>query len=438
MKILMKYTISGLLIVLIAALFAGCEKGPNYKLYTYPAGTAAGISPVSGYPGINVTITGKDFGTLVGAVKVYFGGVLADTVRTCTDNQIVVKVPAKAISGKVTLKIWTTTIDSVGIFTVIPAPVIKSVSAAAAAPGDVLKISGTGFGTSTSTVQVGFNGVNGTVTAVTADTLITVTVPSGFTSGPLTVYVNNYPVQGPSIAYLVAVPAPVYQLDFEGNLNATIGSTASTYIQGTAQPLTYVSGINGQAAYLAGYTSTGWADANQAISLPQNIAQYNELTISFWIQYDGTGTNANWGTPAYSIGHTRGNNIALNVSTGWPDMNHNISSAIVFENVTGFTGYNAYSVKTSATIKGSAWHHLCVTYSKTSLKAIIYSDGAQIGTITLPSAYDLSVYAQDRNYLGVGCVSNTNEPALKGGIDKFQVYNTALTANQVYTVYYKK
>ena len=50
----------------------------------------------------------------------------------------------------------------------------------------------------------------------------------------------------------------------------------------------------------------------------------------------------------------------------------------------------------------------------------------------------LTVYTQDRAYLGAGCVSNTGEPALKGAIDKFQVYNSALTANQVYTLYYKK
>lgn len=420
-----------------AAVYLSCNKGPNIKTYSYPAPEPADFSPKSGYPGTDVIITGKNFGTYVNAVKVYFNGIKADTVRSCTDGQIVVKTPLNGSTGKITLQVWTSSVDLNGVYTYITPPALKSVSANAGAPGDVITIKGSGFGADPSKIKVSFNGTLGTLNTV-ADTSLNVTVPTGFTSGNLIVSVNGYPLTGPAFAYLTSVPNPVYQLDFESNLSATIGTTAAAYIQGSASPLTYITGISGKAAYLAGYLSTSSGDNNQAISLPQNIAQYNELSVSCWVLYDGSGTNSNYGTPIFSFGHTRGNNVTLDASTGYPDLNQQISSSVVFENVTGFAGYNNYQLKTTKSVVGTAWHHVVMTLSKSALAEKIYVDGALVGTLTLPSSFDLTVYTQDRSYLGVGCVSSSGEPGMKGGIDKFQIYNTALTANQVYTLYYKK
>jgi hypothetical protein len=436
MKHILKQSINLVLIISFVTIFTGCEKGPKFDIVSYPAPVPASFGPTSGYPVTNVTITGKDFGSLKNAVTVLFGGVKADTVVSCTDNQIVVQVPAKAISGKVTLKVWTHTLDSIGKFTVVPAPTITKTSADAASPGDVFKISGTGFGTASSVVQVSFNGTNATITTI-QDTLITVKVPTGFTSGMLTVNVNGYKLKGPGVAYLVSVPLPVYQLDFEGNLNAAIGANA-TYIQGGGQPLTYSTGMSGKAVWFAGYESQGWGDNGQAISLPQNVAQYNELTISCWAQFDPSDPHGNWGTPVVGLGATRGNNISLNCSQGYPDFINNVAAGVVFENVPGFNGYNSYSTKTDKSIAGTTWHQLCITLSQKSLIAKIYMDGVQIGQLTLPAAYDLSAYTQSRCYIGQAAWSNTGEPAFKGGIDKFQVFNSALSSDQVYTLFYKK
>ena len=421
----------------LAIIYSGCNKGPDIKIYSYPAPVPLDFTPKTGYPGIDVTITGSSFGTYANAVKVYFNGIKADTVRYCDDGKIVVKVPSNGISGTVTVQVWKSVVDLKGVYTYVAPPTIKSLSANAGAPGDIISIKGKGFGTDLTKLVLSFNGTNSTLNSVVNDTLITATVPANFTSGNLTLFVSGYSVPIGTFTYLTFVAAPVYQLDFEGNLNATIGSNA-TYNLGGGQPLTYVTGINGKAAYFAGYTSSGQGDNGQTISLPQNVAQYNELTISCWVQYDGTGPNANWGTPVFSIGHTRGNNISFNVSTGWPTMQNWISTGVVFENVTGFTGYSSYPISTQKTTVDTAWHHLVMTLSKSKLVENIYLDGVNIGTTALPAAYDLTVYTQDRAYLGAGCVSNTGEPALKGAIDKFQVYNSALTANQVYTLYYKK
>ncbi|QEM07173.1 hypothetical protein DIU31_028110 [Mucilaginibacter rubeus] len=435
MKSLKKY-IHTMVVLGLAAIYIGCNKAPNIKIYSYPAPLPTGMTPGQGYPGIDVTITGSQFGTYTNAVSVFFGGIKADTIRSCTDGQIVVKVPANAISGKVTLKIWTHTVDSIGSFRVLAVPTITKTSATAAAPGDVFTISGTGFGTTSSAVQVKFNGTNASIAAL-KDTLITVTVPTGFTSGNVTVNVNGYTIQGPGVAYLVSVPSPVYQLDFEGNLNAAIGTDA-TYIQGGGMPLSYGAGISGKAVWMAGYDSQAWGDNGQAISLPQNVAQYNELTISCWAQFDPSDPHGNWGTPVIGFGATRGNNISLNCSQGYPDFINNVAASVVFENVPGFSGYNVYSTKTNKSIAGTTWHHLCITLSQKNLSENIYLDGVQIGQLTLPAAYDLTAYTQSRCYIGQAAWSNTGEPAFKGGIDKFQIFNTALNANQVYTLFYKK
>lgn len=437
-----KYFAGTLLIMAIIAIGFGCKKDNTSTVnITNPSLSSFTFSPATGLPTTQVTITGSKFGTYKNALTVLFGGIVATQIDSLSDNIIIARVPVGAASGPVSIKVWDASLTSSTTFTVLPPPVIISLSTGAGLPGDTIAINGTGFGADVSKLVLSFNGTSGTVLTVGNNgTLITAVVPSGFTSGTLSLTVNGYAVTGPAFGALTPVPTPVYQLDFENNLNATIGNTAATYNQGTAAALTYISGVKGQAAYLPGYTSTGWGDNNQAISLPPNVAQYNELTISAWVLFDGSGPNANWGTPAWSIGHTRGNNITLDLSTGWPAMNYNLTQGIVFENVIGFTGYNSYSANSSATVKGSTWHHVCVTYSKTALASNLYVDGVIVsnGKVTLPSAYDLTVYTQDRNYLGVGCVSNTGEPGMKGGIDQFKVWNSTLTANQVYTVFYKK
>jgi hypothetical protein len=78
------------------------------------------MTPAQGKTGINVIITGTSFDTLPPAVRVFFGGIKADTVRSANNNQIVVKVPPTAVSGKVTLQVWNHKIDSIGTFTILP------------------------------------------------------------------------------------------------------------------------------------------------------------------------------------------------------------------------------------------------------------------------------------------------------------------------------
>ncbi len=187
--------------VICFAFFTACEEGPNFKIQEYPEQTATGISPAIGYPGINVTITGTDFGTLKGAVKVYFGGILATNVVSCEDTKIVVQVPAGAITGDVSLQVWKHTNQAFASFTVLPAPAITSVVSSNAVntvafPGvDTVTINGINFGTDASKAVVSFNGTVAPIATI-ADTKITVLAPANFATGFVSITMGGLTISG--------------------------------------------------------------------------------------------------------------------------------------------------------------------------------------------------------------------------------------------------
>jgi len=438
MKSSIKYSSFIVALLCIAAIIDSCNKGPNLKTYTYPAPLPTGFNPASGYAGTDVVITGSSFGDYPNAVKVFFNGIKADTIRSCADGKIVVKVPANALTGKVSLSVWTNGVDSLGTFTVIPAPIVKSVSADAGAPGDTVIIKGMGYGTDPSKVVVSFNGTTGAINAMN-DTLIKAIVPAGFSSGNIIVMVNGFPVTGPGFAYLVPVPAPLYQLDFEGNLNDKMGGTAATYIKGTAgvASLSYVAGINGQAVYLPpGVTAASFGDVQQTISLPAQISKVPELTVSCWVNWAGT---ADW-EPIFDFGETRGNRIDLTAraASWWNGAGANMVSRFIIENKPGFSGYFEYNNIGNRSITVNSWRHTVLTFSSANLTMKMYLDGVLIGTKTLPAGAVNTIFSHSKVFVGGQVVAAAGEPTYGGKIDKFQLYNSVLSADQIYTLFYKK
>lgn len=177
----------------IVVLGISCEKGPNFKEYKYPAQVPSGMSPSSGYPTTNVTISGTNFDTLKGAVKVWFGGIQATNVISATGNQIVVQVPANAVSGKVSLQVWTTKVDSVGTYTVIPPPVYKSISANRGQVGDTITVNGEKFNTDASKVKVLIGSAEAQIISL-SETQLKFIIPNA-PSATLTLNFNGYLVQ---------------------------------------------------------------------------------------------------------------------------------------------------------------------------------------------------------------------------------------------------
>ena len=184
------------LIAITMVLFgASCEKDAQFREFIYPAQVPSGLSPASGYPLTNVTITGTNFDTLTGAVKVWFGNIEATTIVSAKGNEIVVQVPANAVSGKVSLQVWTTKVDSVGTYTVMVPPVYKNVSTNRGQPGDTVTITGEKFGTDVSILKINIGSTEAEVISF-SDTQIQFQVPDAAT-GALTLNFKGYLISGP-------------------------------------------------------------------------------------------------------------------------------------------------------------------------------------------------------------------------------------------------
>jgi hypothetical protein len=189
MKLFIKNIQLILLVLSLAVTFSSCNEEADIPIYQYPTASVTDMVPASGYPGTYVEVSGANFGDWQKAIKVSFGGIQSDEISIVSDNLFRVKVPEAAVSGKVTVQVWTTVIDSVGTYTVVPPPVLNSVISegsngpVVAAEGDIVVLRGTGFGTDASKLEVSFNGVEATIVPPVNDTSVRAIAPDGYTSG---------------------------------------------------------------------------------------------------------------------------------------------------------------------------------------------------------------------------------------------------------------
>lgn len=422
----------------LVAVYIGCTKGPDIKRYTYPAPEPKAMFPDSGYAGFaEVTINGTQFGDYKDAVKVFFNGVQADTILSCEDGKIVVRVPNNAISGKVGLQVWTNTVDSIGEFRIVTAPIVTKANKDIGLPGETVEISGKGFGTDLTKVKVNFNGTTGTVTGMN-DTTLHVTLPQGFTSGKIVVSVNNYPVTGPIFRAIATVPDPIYWLSFEGNLNDNMGGAAAIYsYKDSGKPMGWGTGVSGQSVKFEGtynFTTTN----NQYLALPKELTRQPELTVACWVNW--TNDSLQWTQePIFDAGFARGNRLSLmtRMSTGF---SNNMVSRLAFEKkgpsdpVTG--GVVPYTA-TGTPLTKKEWHHVAMVVSQANHIQRIYLDGVETGSGVLAALADHTIYEHSKVYIGSPIAGSTKEPSLGGMVDEFQIFKQALNADQVYALYYK-
>ncbi|WP_197076820.1 reprolysin-like metallopeptidase [Hymenobacter terrenus] len=146
-----------------------------------PPPTVISFTPTTGPVGGTVVITGTDFSF---ATRVTFNGTSAPIYTVNSATQITVTVPAGATTGPIGVTGPTGSGVSAASFTVIPAPVITSFSPVFGKVGAVVVLTGNFF---TGATQVAFNGTNAPIFTVDSNTQLTVTVPTGATTGPVTV-----------------------------------------------------------------------------------------------------------------------------------------------------------------------------------------------------------------------------------------------------------
>jgi hypothetical protein len=422
----------------LAAVYVGCTKGPDIKSYSYPAPEPKTVFPDTGYAGFaTVTITGTQFGDYKDAVKVFFGGIQADTILSCQDSTIVARVPKGAVTGKVSLQVWTHTVDSIGEFRVVEDPVITKASKDIGFPGDAVEISGKGFGSDLTKLKVTFNGTEASITDVN-DTAVHVTLPVGFSSGNIVVSVNGFRVTGPGFRAFATVPDPIYWLSFEGKLTDNMGGGDALYsFKDLGKQIGWGTGVSGQAVKFEGAYNSPTTN-NQYLSLPGGLTKQPELTVSCWVWW--TNDESLWTQePIFDAGLARGNRISLytRMSSGFGT---NMVSRIAFEkkgpsdpNTGGVIAYTA----TGTPLGKKDWHHVAMVVSQANKIQQIYLDGVLAGTGTLPALADHTIYDHSKVYIGAPIGGSVREPSFGGMVDEFQIFNQALNADQIYAVYYK-
>jgi RHS repeat-associated protein len=227
---------------------------------TVPA-VVSSVSPTSGTVGASVTVTGSNFGSTQGSNTITFNGVSA-TVTSWSDTQIIATVPKAATTGAVVVTTSGTASNSNISFTVIPTPTIVSLTPSTGVIGSSVTLTGSGFGATQGSSQVSFNGVAATASSW-SDTGITVTVPTGATSGAVTVTVGTLTSSG--VSFTVAVPSVVSSV----SPTSAIAGTAVTIIGsgfGSTQGSSTAT-FNGVAA-----TVSSWSDTQIVATVPRSAS----------------------------------------------------------------------------------------------------------------------------------------------------------------------
>ncbi len=142
--------------------------------------TITSFTPISGDVGQEVTIKGTDFDTVWG---VDFNGTFA-AYNVDDSNTITTWVPENATTGKIT--VWTDFYTAVTTTDFVTScPTITSINPSNGKAGDTITISGTNFVTDNTWVD--FTGMWASDVTVLCPTSLSVKVPAGAVTGPLTV-----------------------------------------------------------------------------------------------------------------------------------------------------------------------------------------------------------------------------------------------------------
>lgn len=143
------------------------------------------FTPDKGAAGTSVTIYGTGFSLTPSQNSVSFNGVAA-TVSAASGTQLIVLVPAGATTGPITVTTPIGSAVSANNFEVLQSLSITGFTPTIGTPGTVVQISGTDFDPVAANDQLKFNITPASATNATTTTINT-TVPSGATSGHITV-----------------------------------------------------------------------------------------------------------------------------------------------------------------------------------------------------------------------------------------------------------
>jgi YD repeat-containing protein len=166
------------------------------------------VSPTLVVAGDTITINGQGFSKISSNNIVNFTGpngtIVSASSELVSPTQITVNVPLAAVSGPISVSVPPQTASGSDI-QIQPIQIISIAPATPVVAGSILTINGR-FSKTLAYSTVNFSGSNGTTIPVTpntaSETQLTVTVPEGAISGPISLGIPPQTVQGPNLAVL--------------------------------------------------------------------------------------------------------------------------------------------------------------------------------------------------------------------------------------------
>jgi Phosphoesterase family/IPT/TIG domain len=230
-----------------------------------PVPAITSVSPSHGTDGTAVTIAGSGFSN--GTSSVTFNGTSASFSVT-GDTQINTRVPAGATTGPVKVATLGGTATSSTAFKVDPA--ITGFSPTSGSVGASVTITGSGF---TGATKVVFHTTNQPTFTVSSDSRITTTVPTGATSGPISVTTPANTATS-STSFMVT-PHVMLIVEENQEYSSIIGSSNAPYINQLAKAYAtatkwYAVQHNSPTDYmeLLSGSNQGWPVTAKAVTAP--------------------------------------------------------------------------------------------------------------------------------------------------------------------------
>jgi len=187
----------------IQPTYGGGTDGFVAKLANSASPSVSSISPSSGVPGTQVTLTGTGFGAVQGTGSVWLGNKLAGSIVSWSDTQVVATVDSNVASGSASVQQAGTWSNSL-TFTIIT-PTISSISPTSGVPGTQVTINGTNFGSTQGSGQVWLGSTYAGSIVSWSATQIVATVAANSVSGNAQVQQSG--VWGNQIAFTVTSPS---------------------------------------------------------------------------------------------------------------------------------------------------------------------------------------------------------------------------------------
>ncbi|GAB4195325.1 MAG: hypothetical protein OHK0013_01430 [Sandaracinaceae bacterium] len=192
---------------------AGAGEATSSTQFVVGSGTQiTAFEPRVASPGARLTLTGTGFATRATSNRVFLENVPLRVI-SATATQLVVELPANASTGRLLVDVrGGGRAYATDTLTVLPAPTIVALEPASGVVGAQIRIRGTGFGSDIRVVQVAIGALPLTLRAV-SPTEITVQIPEGAVSGPISISVAGLPAVTSATPFTVLVPVAVTGLE---------------------------------------------------------------------------------------------------------------------------------------------------------------------------------------------------------------------------------